>query len=59
MIDQEELDKAVKEAVLKERKACALLAFTAGLGEPKTIPPYSVREVIAHAILSRGEHDRI
>ena len=39
----------------QERELCAQLAETVGLGEPHTMPPYSVRDLIAQAIRNRGK----
>jgi hypothetical protein len=54
-----ELYKSVIRLIQEEREACARLAETAGLGEPHSIPPYSVRELIAREIRSRGCYDWI
>jgi hypothetical protein len=37
----------------RERQECAEIAQTAGLGEPHSMPPYNVRDMIAHAIRSK------
>jgi hypothetical protein len=42
-----EYGKAVRDA---ERERCAKIAETVGLGEPHSMPPYSVREYIAKEI---------
>jgi hypothetical protein len=41
-----------------EREECARIAETAGLGEPHSLPPYSVRELIAREIRNRGLEDK-
>jgi hypothetical protein len=53
------IDKEVEQAIAMEREACAKLAEVAGLGEPHSLPPYSVRELIAHEIRNRGSNDRV
>jgi len=54
-------DEQVKEllslCLQKEREACAKIAETVGLGEPHSMPPYSVRDLIAHEIRKRGYDD--
>jgi hypothetical protein len=40
------------------REECARIAETAGLGEPHSLPPYSVRELIAREIRNRGSEDK-
>lgn len=55
----EELEKIITLACAKEREACARIAETAGLGEPHSLPPYSVRELIAREIRSRGCYDGV
>lgn len=55
MNEYEEWIKVVEEVKKKERERCARIALTAGLGEPHSMPPYSVREVIAHRILEGDE----
>lgn len=42
----------VTVAVKKERERCARIAETIGLGEPHSMPPYSIREYIAKEIRS-------
>jgi hypothetical protein len=54
-----ELYRFVIELIQDEREACARLAETVGLGEPHTMPPYSVRDAIAREIRSRGCYDWI
>jgi hypothetical protein len=49
--EYEEWIKVVEDVKKKERERCARIALTAGLGEPHSMPPYSVRELIAHRIL--------
>jgi hypothetical protein len=49
----------IMELLQQERDACATLAEGSGLGEPYTLPPYSVRETIARAIRNRGCDDWI
>lgn len=51
---EEELEKLIAHACAEEREACARIAETAGLGEPHSLPPYSVRDLIAREIRSRG-----
>lgn len=53
------IDKEVEQAIAMEREACAKLAEVAGLGEPHSLPPYSVRELIAHEIRNRGSNDGV
>lgn len=50
------IDAEVKRAVEEERECCAKLAEVTGLGEPHSMPPYSVREYIAHEIRNRGSN---
>lgn len=49
--EYEEWIKVVEDVKKKERERCAHIALTAGLGEPHSMPPYNVRELIAHRIL--------
>lgn len=49
--EYEEWIKVVEDVKKKERERCARIALTAGLGEPHSMPPYNVRELIAHRIL--------
>jgi hypothetical protein len=49
----------IMKLIQEEREACAKLAETVGLGEPHTLPPYSVRDMIAREIRSRGCYDWI
>jgi hypothetical protein len=44
------IDAESKRAVEAERERCAKIAETVGLGEPHSMPPYSVREYIAKEI---------
>lgn len=53
------IDKEIEWAIATEREACAKIAEVAGLGEPHSLPPYSVRELIAHEIRNRGSNDRV
>lgn len=53
----EELEQLIMRVRAEEREACARIAETAGLGEPHSLPPYSVRECIAREIRSRGCYD--
>jgi hypothetical protein len=55
----EELRQLIMKERAEEREACARLAETAGLGEPHTLPPYSVRDYIAREIRSRGCYDDV
>lgn len=49
----QELYDFIISLIVKERRECAEIAKTAGLGEPHSMPPYSVREMIAQAIRSK------
>lgn len=53
------LNDLVLKAMALEREACAKIAEVAGLGEPHSLPPYSVRALIAREIRSRGCYDWI
>lgn len=53
------IDKEIEQAIATEREACAKIAEVAGLGEPHSLPPYSVRDLIAREIRSRGRHDGV
>jgi site-specific recombinase XerC len=57
-MDLVRISKDIKELVIlataREREACAQIAETAGLGEPHSLPPYSVRKLIAREIRNRG-----
>ena len=45
----------VQAACKQERERCAQIALTVGLGEPHSLPPYSVRELIAREILKGNQ----
>ena len=50
------LNDLVMTAIATEREACAKIAEVAGLGEPHSLPPYSVRDFIAREIRNRGSN---
>lgn len=58
-MNKNDIDRIIYSLIATlEREKCARIAETAGLGEPHSLPPYSVRELIAREIRNQGLADK-